>query len=92
MVRCEKKSSGREAPAEREARESAKCNERSPPSNFRMTEGNKIGKQQCLPNLRRQLLLQDKHPNNYCILIFILFLLLLLLWEDGAGMPIVKDS
>ena len=26
------KSSGREAPAEREARESAKCNERSPPS------------------------------------------------------------
>ena len=33
MVRCEKKSSGREAPAEREARELAKCNERSPPSN-----------------------------------------------------------
>ena len=31
-MRCEKKSSGREAPAEREARESAKCNERSPPS------------------------------------------------------------
>ena len=33
---------------------------------------NKIGKQQCLPNLRRQLLLQDKHPNNYCIFKYIM--------------------
>ena len=29
-------------------------------------------KQQCLPNLRRQLLLQDKHPNNYCIFKYIM--------------------
>ena len=33
---------------------------------------NKIGKQQCLPNLRCQLLLQDKHPNNYCIFKYIM--------------------
>ena len=29
-------------------------------------------KQQCLPNLRRQLLLQDKHPNTYCIFKYIM--------------------
>ena len=33
---------------------------------------NKIGKQQCLPNLRCQLLLQDKHPNTYCIFKYIM--------------------